>query len=215
MPPLYNFDGRFSFLEFMWFDVNWMFARSVVDNVHRSSISIQASSTSLQDCCTLHRCVHSGERSVVKVAGLCLAGIDLSAGVNKVLKGLDSVGALSRKLAVGGGVFHKERIDGTKASLVGRHGASPVCLVDIDLSRRAHVEEALLGVHVTLGRHPRGSVDSTPQSLVTQILPLDRQGDGVFCLNVARLGHPTGRGCRDPHRPCDSGQRPLGKVNVV
>lgn len=57
-------------------------------------------------------------------------------------------------ITVGGRVLHEQGVHAPEAVPVLGDGVSAVRLVDVDLPLLPHVEEALLAVHVGLGRYP-------------------------------------------------------------
>ena len=62
-------------------------------------------------------------------------------GIHRVLKALDAVTAFTGELAIGGRVLHKQWIDTGKGFVFRYECIATVCLINVDLTLRSHVEE--------------------------------------------------------------------------
>mmetsp|Transcript_12583 Transcript_12583/g.31700 ORF Transcript_12583/g.31700 Transcript_12583/m.31700 type:complete len:201 (-) Transcript_12583:110-712(-) len=187
----------------------------LVLNIHGLPICVETLSSRFEDCRPLHSCVNSSDRSIVVVRWFGGSGIDISAGIDEVLKGLYTIASLSGKHAIRRRIFHKERIHRSVSGSIGRNARASVGLVDGDLALGAHKEESLLGMHVTLWCRPRTRIHGTAQCLVVNVFPLNGQRNGIFRVHALCLGHSSRSGGRNPNGTGDSGQCPLAPVNVV
>lgn len=87
------------------------------------------------------------------------------------------------------GVCHRSQGDThvELADVILNNRVTTVSLINPDFTLSSHVVESLLRVNTSLqGGSPRGSVDGgTPLLGVREVLPVDKEGDGVFSTGVA------------------------------
>mmetsp|Transcript_6415 Transcript_6415/g.18917 ORF Transcript_6415/g.18917 Transcript_6415/m.18917 type:complete len:333 (+) Transcript_6415:130-1128(+) len=188
---------------------------TIVQDINRNSIVIQTHTTGLQNRRALHGGMNGRQGSIIKVGWRFLSVIDFTTRIDEFFERSDAVTALSGEHAIGGGVLHEQRIDGSESCGIRGDGASAMRLVDGDFSSGAHVKEALLGVDVRFRCDPRGGVNGASQRLVIQILPLDGEGDGVFGRHALGVGNARGTGRCDAHGTSDASQRPLTPIDVM
>ena len=129
------------------------------------------------------------DAAIVIISRLSLACIDLAAGVDEVLEALDPVARLPSEHAIRWRILHEKRIHGGEGSVIHGNSAASMGLVDIDLSTASHVKESLLRMNIGLGSDPTGGVERASQGLIVEILPLHREGDGIFGIDAPSLGN--------------------------
>jgi len=141
------------------------------------------------------------------------AGPDARRPAHKRLNGPVAVAPLPGEPPLAGCGLPEQRVVRAVPRRVGGAVVPSVRLVDPHLTPVAHGEKPLLAVHVGGRRGPGGGVDRHPQVPRRQVLPLNRQRDGVLHRAAEGLGADAGRGRRGHLRgPGHALQRPLAEV---
>ena len=180
-----------------------------VNNVVRSSVIVQTSTSGLEDSRTTHSRSDGGKRSI-EILDISNIVVDLSARLYKHRERFVSISVLSSERSVRGTlcVLHEKRIATAESVLIRGHGVSTMCLIDSYFTLVPHVEKALLRVHVSFRCNPARGVQSDTLISSLEILPCHSECDRVLGLYILGLGDTCGFGCCDAYL-CLSAKREL------